>query len=136
MPYNRKVMEHFTQPRNVGEMKDADGVGKASNNVDGDLVVIYLKVKDEIIQGVSFQTFGCAAAIASSSMFTEMVKGKSIEAAQRIDKQMVAEALEGMPANKVECSILAPEAFRQAVEDYRQRKESSLRKNGVYLAKE
>ncbi len=122
MPYTRKVMEHFTQPRNVGEMKDADGVGKASNTVDGDLVVIYLKIRDEVIREVSFQTFGCAAAIASSSMFTEMVKGKSIEEALKIDKQMVAEALEGMPANKVECSILAPEAFREAVADYRQGK--------------
>jgi nitrogen fixation NifU-like protein len=122
MPYNRKVMEHFTQPRNVGEMKDANGVGKASNTVDGDLVVIYLKVKDESVQEISFQTFGCAAAIASSSMFTEMVKGKNVEEALRIDKQMVAEALEGMPANKVECSILAPEAFKEAVADYRQRK--------------
>lgn len=122
MPYNRKVMEHFTQPRNVGEMQDANGIGKASNTVDGDLVVIYLKVKDESIQDVSFQTFGCAAAIASSSMFTEMVKGKRIEEAQRIDKQMVADALGGMPTNKVECSILAPEAFREAITDYRQRK--------------
>jgi nitrogen fixation protein NifU and related proteins len=122
MPYNRKVMEHFTQPRNVGEMKDADGVGKASNTVDGDLVVIYLKVKDESIQDVSFQTFGCAAAIASSSIFTEMVKGKRVDEAMRIDKQMVADALEGMPANKVECSILAPEAFKEAVADYQHRK--------------
>lgn len=122
MPYNRKVMEHFTQPRNVGEMKDADGVGKATNDVDGDVVVIYLKIKDDSIQEVSFQTFGCAAAIASSSMFTEMVKGKPIEEALRIDKQMVSEALDGMPANKVECSILAPEAFSEAVENYHQRR--------------
>jgi nitrogen fixation NifU-like protein len=122
MPYNRKVMEHFTHPRNVGEMNDADGVGKASNKIDGDLVVVYLKIKDDKIKDVSFQTFGCAAAIASSSMFTEMIKGKRIEEALSIDKQMVADALEGMPANKVECSILAPEALRAAVEDYRQRK--------------
>ena len=121
MPYNRKVMEHFTQPRNVGEMKDADGVGKASNTTDGDVVVIYLKIEGDKIQDVSFQTFGCAAAIASSSMFTEMVKGKRIEEALSIDKQMVADALEGMPANKVECSIIAPEALREAVKDYRQR---------------
>ncbi|MDD1744016.1 MAG: iron-sulfur cluster assembly scaffold protein, partial [Methanomassiliicoccales archaeon] len=90
--------------------------------VDGDLVVIYLKVKEGSIQDVSFQTFGCAAAIASSSMFTEMVKGKRIEEALLIDKQKVADALDGMPANKVECSVLAPEAFREAVNDYRQRK--------------
>jgi nitrogen fixation NifU-like protein len=122
MPYNRKVMEHFTHPRNVGEMNDADGVGKASNKIDGDLVVVYLKIEDDKIKDVSFQTFGCAAAIASSSMFTEMIKGKRIEEALSIDKQMVADALEGMPANKVECSILAPEALRAAVEDYRQRK--------------
>jgi nitrogen fixation NifU-like protein len=124
MPYGPIVMEHFKRPRNVGEMKDADGVGKAVNNVDGDVVVIYIKVKNDIIDEISFLTFGCAAAIASSSMFTEIVKGKSVEDALEVDKQEVAEAFQqGMPTSKVECSILAPEALKEAVEDYRRRKE-------------
>jgi nitrogen fixation NifU-like protein len=123
MPYGPKVIEHFTQPRNVGEMKDADGVGKAANDVDGDLVIIYVKVKEDIIEEIRFQTYGCAAAIASSSMFTEMVKGKRLEDALKIDKQEVAEAFQqGMPVNKVECSVLAPEALRNAIADYHQRK--------------
>ena len=123
MPYGPKVIEHFTRPRNVGEMKDADGVGRAANETDGDVVVIYIKVQDERIVDVRFQTFGCAAAIASSSMFTEMIKGKTIEEALKVDKQMVANAFEeGMPANKVECSIIAPEALTEAVADYRQKR--------------
>jgi nitrogen fixation NifU-like protein len=123
MPYGPKVIEHFTRPRNVGEMKGADGVGKASNDTDGDVVVIYIKVVDDRVVDVSFQTFGCAAAIASTSMFTEMVKGKTIEDALKIDKQMVAGAFEeGMPANKVECSIIAPDALKEAVADYRQKR--------------
>lgn len=123
MPYGPKVIEHFTRPRNVGEMKGADGVGKASNDTDGDVVVIYIKVVDDRVVDVSFQTFGCAAAIASTSMFTEMVKGKTIEGALKIDKQMVAGAFEeGMPANKVECSIIAPDALKEAVADYRQKR--------------
>lgn len=123
MPYGPKVIEHFTRPRNVGEMKGADGVGKASNDTDGDVVVIYIKVVDDQVVDVSFQTFGCAAAIASTSMFTEMVKGKTIEDALKIDKQMVAGAFEeGMPANKVECSIIAPDALKEAVADYRQKR--------------
>jgi len=104
-------------------MRDPDGVGKASNDADGDVVVIYIKVKEERIVDISFQTFGCAAAIASSSMFSEMVKGKSIEDAVKVDKRMVADAFdEGMPSNKVECSIIAPDAFIAAVSDYRQKR--------------
>ncbi|HUL40218.1 MAG TPA: iron-sulfur cluster assembly scaffold protein [Methanomassiliicoccales archaeon] len=123
MPYGPKVIEHFTKPRNVGEMKGADGVGRASNETDGDVVVIYIKICDEMIVDVRFQTFGCAAAIASSSMFTEMIKGKTIDEALKVDKQTVADAFEeGMPANKVECSIIAPEALREAVEDYRRKR--------------
>ena len=123
MPYGPKVIEHFTRPRNVGEMKDPDGVGKASNDTDGDVVVIYIKVKDERIVDISFQTFGCAAAIASSSMFTEMVKGKGIEDALKVDRRMVADAFEeGMPSNKVDCSIIAPDAFEAAVSDFRQKR--------------
>jgi len=123
MPYGPKVIEHFTKPRNVGEMKGADGVGRASNETDGDVVVIYIKIRDERIVDVRFQTFGCAAAIASSSMFTEMIKGKTIDEALKVDKQTVADAFEeGMPANKVECSIIAPEALREAVEDYRRKR--------------
>jgi len=123
MPYGPKVIEHFTRPRNVGEMKGADGVGRASNETDGDVVVIYIRVRDERIVDVRFQTFGCAAAIASSSMFTEMIKGKTIEEALKVDKQTVADAFEeGMPANKVECSIIAPEALREAVDDYHRKR--------------
>jgi nitrogen fixation protein NifU and related proteins len=123
MPYGPKVIEHFTQPRNVGEMRGADGIGKASNNTDGDVVVIYIKVAEGRVVDISFQTFGCAAAIASSSMFTEMVKGRTIEQALKVDKQQVADAFEeGMPPNKVECSIIAPDALRAAVEDYRQKR--------------
>ena len=123
MPYGPKVIEHFTKPMNVGEMKGADGVGRASNEADGDVVVIYIKIRDERIVDVRFQTFGCAAAIASSSMFTEMIKGKTIDEALKVDKQTVADAFEkGMPANKVECSIIAPEALREAVEDYRRKR--------------
>ena len=123
MPYGPKVIEHFTRPRNVGEMKGADGIGKASNDTDGDVVVVYIKVAEGRIVDISFQTFGCAAAIASSSLFTEMVKGKRVEEALNIDKQGVANAFEkGMPASKVQCSILAPEALRRALDDYRQRR--------------
>ncbi len=123
MPYGPKVIAHFTSPRNVGEMKDADGVGKASNDVDGDVVVIYIRVLEDKIVDISFQTFGCAAAIASSSLFTEMIKGMRIEDALKVDKQTVADAFEeGMPANKVECSIIAPEALKEAVADYRRKR--------------
>ena len=123
MPYGPKVIEHFTRPRNVGEMKGADGIGKASNDTDGDVVVVYIKVAEGRVVDISFQTFGCAAAIASSSMFTEMVKGRTIEEALMVDKRQVADAFEeGMPPNKVECSIIAPDALRAAVEDYRQKR--------------
>ena len=123
MPYGPKVIEHFTRPRNVGEIKGADGIGKASNDTDGDVVVVYIKVAEGRVVDISFQTFGCAAAIASSSMFTEMVKGRTIEEALMVDKQQVADAFEeGMPPNKVECSIIAPDALRAAVEDYRQKR--------------
>ncbi len=123
MPYGPKVIAHFSSPKNVGEMKDADGIGKASNEVDGDVVVIYIRVVEDKIVDVSFQTFGCAAAIASSSMFTEMIKGMRIEDALKVDKQTVADAFEeGMPANKVECSIIAPEALKEAVADYRRKR--------------
>jgi nitrogen fixation NifU-like protein len=121
LAYGPKVMEHFTRPRNVGEMKDADGVGKFSNDVDGDIVVISIKVKDEIITNIKFQVFGCAAAIASSSVFTEMVKGKRIEEALKVTKESISEALDSLPSEKVECSVLAPDALREAVSDYRSR---------------
>jgi nitrogen fixation NifU-like protein len=123
MPYGPKVIEHFTRPKNVGEMKDADGVGRASNDTDGDVVVVYIRIRDDRIAEIRFQTFGCAAAIASSSMFTEMVKGKTIKDALKVNKQMVADAFdEGMPSNKVECSIIAPDALKAAVADYRQKR--------------
>ncbi|MCU0860910.1 MAG: iron-sulfur cluster assembly scaffold protein [Methanomassiliicoccales archaeon] len=118
MAYGRKVMEHFANPRNVGEMKDADGVGRFGNTVDGDEVVLYIKVKDDVISDISFQVFGCAAAIASTSMFTEMVKGKSLEAAIRLTKEDVSEALDGLPPGKIGCSVIAPDALRAAINDY------------------
>ena len=121
MAYGRKVMEHFAQPHNVGEMKGADGVGRHRNEVDGDDVVVYIKVKDDVITDISFQVFGCAAAIASSSMYTEMVKGKSMREALAITKEDVSEALGGLPAEKVDCSVIAPEALREAVQDYLKR---------------
>jgi len=118
MAYNRKVMEHFSQPRNVGEMQDPDGVGKAGNTMDGDVVVIYIKVKDDVIADIRFQAFGCAAAIASSSIFTELAKGKKISEALQINRQQVSNELEGLPPNKIECSIIAPDAFEKAVRDF------------------
>lgn len=118
MAYNRKVMEHFSQPRNVGEMQDPDGVGKAGNTMDGDVVVIYIKVKDDVIADIKFQAFGCAAAIASSSIFTELAKGKKISEALQINRQQVSNELEGLPPNKIDCSIIAPDALEKAVRNF------------------
>jgi len=116
--YSEKVMEHFKNPRNVGEMEDPDGVGHVGNPVCGDIMELYIKVKDGIIVDAKFKTFGCGAAIATSSMVTEIVKGKSIEEAQKISNRAVAEALGGLPAVKMHCSVLAEEALKSAIEDY------------------
>ena len=116
--YSKKVMEHFKNPRNVGEIENPDGIGHVGNPVCGDIMELYIKVKDGIIVDAKFKTFGCGAAIATSSMVTEMVKGKSIEKALKISNKAVAEALEGLPPIKMHCSVLAEEALKSAIEDY------------------
>lgn len=118
MLYSEKVMDHFENPRNVGVMKDADGIGEVGNPVCGDIMKMYIKVKDNIITDVSFKTYGCTSAVASSSMATEMIKGKSIEDALTLSNKAVTEALDGLPPQKLHCSVLAEEAVRAAVKDY------------------
>ena len=117
--YSELVMEHFSNPRNVGVIEDADGVGEVGNPTCGDLMKITIKVKDEVITDIKFQTLGCGAAIATSSMVTEMAMGKTIEDAEKISKQGVADALGGLPAQKLHCSVLAADGLREAIEDYR-----------------
>ena len=116
--YSEKVMDHFRNPRNVGVIEDADGVGEVGNAKCGDIMKIYLKIKDSIIEDVKFETFGCGSAIASSSMATELIKGKPVSEALRLTNQAVAEALDGLPAHKMHCSVLAEEAIKQAIKDY------------------
>jgi nitrogen fixation NifU-like protein len=116
--YSEKVMDHFKNPRNVGEMEDPDGVGRVGNPVCGDVMELYIKVNDGIIVDAKFKTFGCAAAIATSSMVTDMVKGKSLEEALKISNKAVVEALDGLPPAKVHCSVLAEDALKSAIEDY------------------
>ncbi|AYK14097.1 MAG: Fe-S cluster assembly scaffold protein NifU [Methanosarcina flavescens] len=118
--YNKKVMDHFMNPRNVGEIEDADGVGEAGNP-HGDHMKIFLKIRDNRIEDVKFKTFGCAAAIASSSMATEMIKGKTLEEAWNLTNEAVAEALEGLPSGKLECSVVSREAIHRAINDYRKK---------------
>ncbi len=116
--YSEKVMDHFRHPRNVGIIEDADGVGEVGNPVCGDIMKIYLKIKDDIIEDVKFETFGCASAVASSSMATELIKGKPVAEALELTNKAVAEALDGLPAYKMHCSVLAEEAIKNALEDY------------------
>ncbi|WP_312521843.1 Fe-S cluster assembly scaffold protein NifU [Anaerospora sp.] len=116
--YTDKVMDHFTNPRNVGAIQDANGVGEVGNAKCGDIMRIYLKVENNIIEDVKFKTFGCGAAIATSSMVTEMVKGKTLEEALEISNQAVAEALGGLPPAKMHCSNLAADALHEAIKDY------------------
>ncbi len=116
--YSEKVMEHFANPRNVGEIKDVDGIGKVGNPVCGDLMWIYIKVKDNRLEDVKFKTFGCGAAIATSSMVTEMAKGKTLEEALKITRNDVAEALDGLPPIKMHCSNLAADGLHAAIKDY------------------
>jgi len=123
--YNETVMEHFTNPRNVGEIEDADGVGEVGSPQCGDIMKIFLKVEDNIIKDIKFKTFGCASAIASSSIMTEMVKGRTIEEALALTNKDVVDALGGLPPAKVHCSVLAEQAIRAAIEDYRAKKEGS-----------
>ncbi len=117
--YSEKVLEHYQNPRNVGEIKDADGVGVVGNPVCGDMMKITIKIRDDRIEDVKFRTFGCGAAIATTSMVTELVKGKTLEEALQVTNQDVAEALDGLPPIKMHCSLLAEEAIKAAVEDYR-----------------
>lgn len=116
--YSKTVMEHFSNPRNMGEMEDADAIGKVGNPVCGDLIWIYIKVKDDVITDVSFKTFGCAAAIATSSMITELTKGKTLKEAYQITRTDVAENLEGLPPIKMHCSNLAADGLHKAIEEY------------------
>ncbi|MBP7330971.1 MAG: NifU-like protein [Firmicutes bacterium ADurb.Bin373] len=119
--YSEKVMDHFENPRNVGELADANGIGEVGNSTCGDITKIYLKIEDNIIKDIKFKTFGCAAAVASSSMLTEMAKGKTIEEALIITDRMVAEELDGLPPQKLHCSNMAAQAMHVAIEDYRKK---------------
>jgi nitrogen fixation protein NifU and related proteins len=122
-PYSDKVMDHFMNPRNMGEIEDADGVGEVGNPTCGDVMKLYLKIEDNKIVDAKFKTFGCGAAIASSSMTTELIKGKTIDEALSISNEAVAEALGGLPPAKQHCSVLAEEALKVALEDYKKKKE-------------
>ena len=119
--YTETVMDHFTHPRNVGEIPDADGVGEVGNAKCGDIMKMYLKIKDDRIEDVKFETFGCGSAIASSSMATELIKGKTIEEALAVTNKQVVDALGGLPAYKLHCSVLAEEAIKAALADYYRR---------------
>ena len=119
--YSEKVMDHFRNPRNVGVIEDADGVGEVGNAKCGDIMKMYLKIEDDIVSDVKFETFGCASAIASSSMATELIKGKPISEVKELTNKAVAEALDGLPAYKMHCSVLAEEAIQAALEDYQKR---------------
>lgn len=119
--YTEKVMDHFTSPRNVGVIEDADGIGEVGNPKCGDIMRFYIKVKDNIITDVKFKTYGCGAAIATSSIATELIKGKSIDEALKLTNKAVVEALDGLPPQKVHCSVLAEEAIGAAIEDYKNR---------------
>lgn len=117
--YTEKVMDHFTNPRNVGELENPSGVGEVGNPSCGDIMRIYIDIEDNVIKDVKFKTFGCGAAIATSSMCTELVKGKTVEEALSLTNQAVAEALGGLPPNKMHCSNLAADALHKAIEDYK-----------------
>ena len=116
--YSEKVMDHFQHPRNVGVIEDANGVGEVGNAKCGDIMKIYLKIRDDVIEDVKFETFGCGSAIASSSMATEMIKGKPLSEALSLTNQAVAQALDGLPAHKLHCSVLAEESIKSAIKDY------------------
>ena len=120
--YSEKVMEHFRHPRNVGSMEDADAIGEVGNGKCGDIMRMYLKIDNDTVTDVKFETFGCGSAIASSSMATEMIKGKPLSEVRKLTNKAVTEALDGLPAHKLHCSVLAEEAIRAAVQDYYARK--------------
>lgn len=122
--YSEKVMDHFTNPRNVGSIENADGIGEVGNAKCGDIMKIYLKINNDIIEDVKFETFGCGSAIASSSMATELIKGQPLSEALQLTNKAVVEALDGLPAHKLHCSVLAEEAIKSAIQDY-------YEKNGI-----
>ena len=124
MEYSEKVLDHFTHPRNVGKIDDADGVGEVGNAKCGDIMKMYIKVKDGIITDVKFNTFGCASAIAASSLATELIKGKRLDYAMGVTNKQVVDELGGLPEHKIHCSVLAEEAIRAAIEDYRSKHSS------------
>lgn len=126
--YSEKVMDHFSNPRNVGEIENANAVGQVGNAKCGDIMKIYMDIEDNVIKDVKFKTFGCGAAIATSSMATEMVKGKTVDEALKLTNKAVMEALDGLPAEKVHCSVLAEEAIQSAINDY-------YKKSGIELGK-
>ena len=119
--YSEKVMDHFRNPRNVGVIEDANGIGEVGNAKCGDIMKMYLKIEDGIVQDVKFETFGCGSAIASSSMATELIKGQPVSEVKKLTNKAVAEALDGLPAYKMHCSVLAEEAIQSALEDYQKR---------------
>lgn len=119
--YSQKVMDHFMNPRNVGEIPDADGIGQVGNPVCGDIMKMYMKIKDNVITDVKFKTFGCGAAVATSSMATELIMGKTLEEALEISNKTVAEALNGLPPVKMHCSNLAQQAIKAAIDDYEEK---------------
>jgi len=121
--YSEKVLDHFKNPRNVGEIKDADGVGSVGNPVCGDMMTMYIKVKDDKIEDIKFKTYGCGAAIATSSMTTELAKGKTLDEALNITRQSVADALDGLPPVKMHCSNLAADALHEAIKSYKEKEE-------------
>ena len=123
--YSEKVMDHFRNPRNVGVIENADGVGEVGNAKCGDIMKMYLKIDDDVVTDVKFETFGCGSAIASSSMATELIKGKPVSEAMKLTNKAVAEALDGLPAYKMHCSVLAEEAIQAALEDWRSREKQS-----------
>ncbi len=123
--YSEKVMDHFRNPRNVGVIEDANGIGEVGNAKCGDIMKMYLKIEDDIVKDVKFETFGCGSAIASSSMATELIKGKPVSEVAQLTNKAVAEALDGLPAYKMHCSVLAEEAIQSALADYNSRKEAS-----------
>lgn len=131
LAYTEKVMDHFRNPRNVGQLDDADAIGTVGNPVCGDLMTMYIKVKDNVITDIKFQTFGCGAAIATSSMLTELAKGKTIEEATKINKDDIANNLGGLPPIKMHCSVLATETFEATLEDYKQKSKGAKSKQTV-----
>jgi len=132
--YNEKVMDHFMHPRNVGEIENADGVGEEGNPVCGDMMTFYIKVKDNKLEDVKFKTFGCGAAIAVSSMVSEMAKGMTLDEAMKLTPASVADKLEGLPQNKLHCSNLGAQALHRAIENYRAKQKAETEKSGTQCA--